>query len=84
MEPTELSTTLQHFYVEARTLEKSQQSQQYESHSFRAGQIFIYIPSKKAVFRYSGWIIQASKHAQFWKLEKFLSLAGVYLVTWRI
>ena len=54
MEPSGLSTMLKRFCVEARNISgrKTIQSQHYEP--FRARQICIWFPFKKAVFHYSG------------------------------
>ena len=55
MEPVGLSTTLKRFYVEAVNVEVQPYSRStMEAIRSRAGQIFIWFPSKKAVFHYSG------------------------------
>ena len=57
IEPAELSTMLKPFFT--RKPEKSVEGKLYSrntvnANSFRAGQIFFWFPSKKAVFHYSG------------------------------
>ena len=56
MEPTELSTMMKRFYVEARNLERKPNSPNSMKaiRSGIAGQIFLWFSSKKAVFHYSG------------------------------